>query len=90
MTIHGDTKIINKIIKIIQNEEDYLNKYIDCDMYSNDFMEININNLIEEIGNKLNTKIENNCIIYNNKRIRIIQSMNNENWISYKYEIIYE
>ena len=81
---------INKIIKIIQNEEDYLNKYIDCDMYSNDFMEININNLIEEIGNKLNTKIENNCIIYNNKRIRIIQSMNNENWISYKYEIIYE
>ena len=81
---------INEIIKIIQNEEDYLNKYIDCDMYSNDFMEININNLIEEIGNKLNTKIENNCIIYNNKRIRIIQSMNNENWISYKYEIIYE
>jgi len=80
----------NEIIKIIQNEKDYLNKYIDCDMYSNDFMEININNLIEEIGNKLNTKIENNCIIYNNKRIRIIQSMNNENWISYKYEIIYE
>ena len=72
----------NEIIKIIQNEKDYLNKYIDCDIYSNDFIDININNLIEEI--------ENNCIIYNNKRIRIIQSMNNENWISYKYEIIYE
>ena len=38
---------INEIIKIIQNEEDYLNNY---------FIEININNLIEEIGNKLNTK----------------------------------
>ena len=58
----------NEIIKIIQNEKDYLNKYIDCDIYSNDFIDININNLIEEI--------ENNCIIYNNKRIRIIQIMN--------------
>lgn len=78
----------NEIINIINNYDNYPIKYIDCDMYSNNFIDINIDDLIQKIANKLNAKIENNLIIYKNKYFRIIQTMNNDNWISYKYEVI--
>ena len=80
---------VSNLIEIIEKGINYPIKYVNCDMYTNDFLDIDIDILSEEIAKKLNCKINDNIINYNNYKIKIIQTINNDNWINYNYEIIY-
>lgn len=81
---------VNNIIEIIEKGDDDNNiKYVNCDMYTNDYIDIEIEKLMEEIAKKINCNIKDKIINYKNNKIKIIQTINNDNWINYKYEVIY-
>ncbi len=80
-------KYANELSEKIRNN-DIIN-YIECDNYINDYLEIEINELIKEICKILKCKEENNIIKFNEKNIRIYLEIIMENWINYRYKIEY-
>jgi hypothetical protein len=77
----------NEISKRIKDND--INTYVECDNYIDDYLEIDINELIKRVCSILGCDEENKIIKYNDKKIRVYMEIIIENWISYKYNIEY-